>query len=144
METQKKLKYQSQIDKALSEGASMPEMLVPDNKQSYRFVFSQNPERNHIPVCIMNPKRILPKDVMLSGFALSCFGNETKANNRYGALKQSFKLIAKTIGDALAEGVITANDGKVTAESEETSHFDFYEFETCNPAEIFTFKYQFA
>lgn len=140
----KRLKYQAFIDKAVSEGASLPQMIVPENKLSYRFVFSDNSEKNHIPVCIMNPKRILPKDVMTSGYALSCFGNEAQAKNKYTALKQNFKMIAKSIGDALAEGTITNNDGLITCESEESSHFDFYEFERCNPSEMFNVKFQFV
>lgn len=139
-----KLKYQANIDKAVSAGATLPELFAVDSKLSYRFVFSEESGKNHIPVCIMNPKRVLPLDVMTSGFALSCFGNEDKAKERYDALRQSFKMIAKTIGDALSEGTIKAGDGLVTEEAQATSHFDFYEFETCCPADIFTIKYQFV
>lgn len=141
---ERKLKYQICIDKVVALGATMPELFVANNKHSYRYVFSDNQEKNHIPVCIANPKRILPKDVMTSGYALSCFGSEEKAKERYNALKQNFKMIVKTIGDALSEGTITDNDGMVTAEAEATTHFDFYEFEQCTPAEIFTTKYQFV
>lgn len=146
MESEKtiKLKYQTYIDKVVSEGAVMPELIVPEEKLAYRFVFSDNPEKNHIPVCVMNPKRILPNDVITSGYALSCFGDENKATDRYATLKQSFKMIAKTIGDALSEGNISKDDGLITIESESTSHFDLYEFEHCNPAAIFTTKYKFA
>lgn len=140
----RKFKYQENINQVVSAGATLPELLSADNKQSFRYVFSANPEKNHLPVCVVNPRRVLPMDVITSGFALSCFGNEEKAKCRYNALKQSFKQIIKTIGDALSEGIITEQDGMVTIEAESTSHFDFYEYEECKPAEIFKLKYQFV
>ena len=101
IDEKKKLKYQTYIDKVVSEGTVLPELMVPEDKLAYRFVFSDNPEKNHIPVCVMNPKRILPNDVKKS-------------------------------------------DGLITLEAECTSHFDFYEFEDCNPAALFTTKKQFV
>lgn len=141
---ERKLKYQTNIDIAIAAGATLPELFSVDSKTSYRFVFSECPARNHIPVCIMNPKRMLPLDVMTSRFALSCFGNEEKAKERYNALKHSFKMIAKTIGDALSEGTIRDVDGLLAEEAVATSHFDFYEFDTCSPADIFSLKYKFV
>lgn len=133
-------KYKIEIDKAIEAGAVMPILYSPQNKEAYRFVFISAPNRNHIPVCVSNPKRVLPKDIMTSGFALSCFGNEEKAIIRYNILKRSFKMIKKTIGDGIAYGIITDNDGMITEENVETSHFDFYEFSQCNPEQIFTLK----
>lgn len=136
----KQFKYHKEIEEAVQTGASLPELLAPNNKEAFRFVFSSQPERNHLPVCISNPKRVLPPAIRTSGYALSCFGIEDKALLRYGTLKRSFKHIAKTIGDALAHGIISADNGMITKEDEGTSHFDFYEFECCTPSDIFTLK----
>lgn len=135
-----KYKYQLYIDKAIEAGATMPTLYIPNNKSAYRFVFMNEPNRNHLPVCVSNPKRSLPKEIRTSGYALSCFGDEEKATIRYNALKRSFKLIAKTIGDGIAFGIIKTNDGMITEENSETSHFDLYEFSNCVPEQIFTIK----
>lgn len=135
-------KYKIEIDKAIEVGAIMPVLYPPQDKGAYRFVFMSEPNRNHIPVCVSNPKRVLPKDIMTSGYALSCFGNEEKALVRYNILKCSFKLINKTIGDGIAYGIITDNDGVITEESVDTSHFDFYEYSECKPEQIFTLKHE--
>lgn len=136
----KQFKYHKEIEEAVQTGASLPELLAPNNKEAFRFVFSTQPERNHLPVCVSNPKRLLPPAIRTSGYALSCFGTEEKALLRYATLKRSFKLIAKTIGDGLSQGVISNDNGMITKEEIATSHFDFYEFECCNPTDIFTFK----
>lgn len=136
----KQFKYSDDIEKAIVAGAVLPQLFVPNDKGAYRFVFSKSPERNHLPVCVSNPKRMLPPAVKTSGYALSCFGIEEKALQRYAALKCSFKLIAKTIGDSIAYGQISNDDGMITEEDASTSHFDFYEFEECAPSDIFTLK----
>lgn len=136
----KPFKYNTEIDRAIAAGASLPKLLLPNDKEAYRFVFSKFPERNHLPVCITNPKRVLPPAIRTSGFALSCFGVEEKALQRYSALKKSYRLISKTIGDSITFGIITNRDGMITEEDDSTSHFDFYEFESCSPSAIFTFK----
>lgn len=124
-------KYQEFIDKLAVEGFDMPQVYSPEMKDSYRFVFSNQPEKNHLPVCVSNPKRILPGPIKTSGYALSCFGTQAKAENRYKALSSSFKRISSAIGDSLANGCITNEDGMITSE-DKTSHFDLYEFENCN------------
>lgn len=136
----KRFKYNTDIEKAINTGAVLPQLFAPNDKDAFRFVFSAYPERNHLPVCVSNPKRVLPQAVKTSGYALSCFGIEEKAMQRFEALKRSFKLIATTIGDAIAYGQIANADGMITEEDTATSHFDFYEFENCTPSDIFTLK----
>lgn len=136
----KQFKYHIEIEQAVKAGASLPELYAPNDKEAFRFVFSTQPERNHLPVCISNPKRVLPPAIRTSGYALSCFGIEEKALLRYATLKRSFSHIAKTIGDALARGIITDDKGWITKEDENSTHFDFYEFECCASSDIFTLK----
>lgn len=134
-----KYKYQNQLDMLQAMGYNMPQVFEPCDKQAWRYVFSSTPERNHLPVCVANPKRELPGSLKTSGYALSCFGNESKAVVRYKALKSTFKQISLTIGDSLASGVIRNVDGRITKEDVWTSHFDFYEFDGFIPVASFNF-----
>lgn len=140
MVQQKTFKYQSQIDHLLTEGYHMPDITEATDKHAFRFVFGDSPERNHIPVCIQNPKRQLPDRLKLTGYSLSCFADGAKAEKKYYALQKSFRLISSVIGDSLASGVLTSNDGMVTEEDTHTSHFDLFEYTSCNLNNSFTIK----
>lgn len=133
-------KYQSHIDHLLAEGYCMPDVTEAINISAFRYVFSNSPERNHIPVCIQNPKRQLPDGIKLTGYSLSCFADGTKAEKKYYALQKSFRLISSVIGDSLANGVLTSNDGMVTEVDTHTSHFDLFEYKSCNLNNSFTIK----
>lgn len=137
---EKLFKYQFHIDRLLAEGYIMPNVTEANEKHAFRFVFSQSNERNHIPVCIQNPKRQLPDNLKLTGYSLSCFADDEKAENKYHALQKSFRLISSTIGDSLANGTLTSNDGMITEEDEHTSHFDLFEYTSCNLNDSFTIK----
>jgi hypothetical protein len=55
---------------------------------------------------------------------------------RFKYQKQIDELIAVSIGNSLAEGVLTNDDGKNTAPSN-NGHFDFYEYEGCDLSKSF-------
>lgn len=134
------LKYKAEIDDLLRQGEILPELYSPEAKVAYRFVFATEPERNHLPVCVANPRRVLPPGIKTSGYALSCFENEEKAELRYRILNKTFKLISKTIGDSIAEGILNACDGMMTQPDAQTAHFDLYEFSSFDGNQIFTLK----
>lgn len=134
------LKYKAEIDTLLRQGESLPKLYTPDVQAAYRFVFATEHERNHLPVCVANPRRVLPPGIKTSGFALSCFENEEKTELRYRILKKTFKLISKTIGDSIAEGTLNACDGMITKPDMQTTHFDLYEFSEFDANRTFTFK----
>lgn len=131
-------KYRAELEALIGAGYDMPEVSLPNDKEASRFVFSDDPNRNHLPVCVSNPKRVLPGPIKTSGYALSCFGDSEKAKVRYAALKASFKQIQQAIGDSLAEGSIMNEDGRITAEDAGTSHFDLYESISCDLNKTFT------
>lgn len=135
---QTEYKYQKELDALKDVGFDMPKVELPNGKAASRFVFSSDTSRNHIPVCVSNPKRVLPGPIKTSGYALSCFGDSNKAKSRYAALKATFKQIQQTIGDSLAQGIISNNDGQITEEDINTSHFDLYEYKTCDLNKTFT------
>lgn len=134
------LKYKKQIDELVRQGENLPVLYSPKAQDAYRFVFATEPERNHKPVCIANPRRILPPGIKTSGYALSCFENEEKAELRYRILNKTFKLISKTIGDSIAEGILNKDDGLVTQSDIQTAHFDLYEFSEFDANRAFTLK----
>lgn len=76
-------KYKQHIDSLLSLGITLPELVVPNDKHSYRYIFKDIPEKNHIPQYIKKPKRVLTdldkSTATTSGYALSCFEQEDKA-----------------------------------------------------------------
>lgn len=73
-------KYKQHIDNLLSLGMALPELVIPNGKHSYRFIFKDLPEKNHIPPYIINPARVLMEieksTATTSGYALSCFERE--------------------------------------------------------------------
>lgn len=134
------LKYKIYIDTLIRQGEPLPALKSPSEQDAYRFVFSSAPERNHLPVCVSNPRRVLPPGIKISGYALSCFSDEQKAEARFVHLRKTFKLISKTIGDSIAFGQLNTNDGLISEPDIHTSHFDFYEFASCDASQIFTLK----
>jgi hypothetical protein len=139
-------KYKQHIDRLLSLGIALPKLMIPNNKHSYRFIFKDLPEKNHIPQYITNPKRALTaiekSSASTSGYALSCFEREDKAKARFASLEANIRNIRKTIGDSLASGTISESDGLISIAESNTTHFDLYESCTCDLST--TFEYQCA
>ena len=137
---QKKFKYQKQIDELIALGCQLPALFEPNNMNACRFAFSEPGHVNHIPQYISNPKRIL-HDISQGNsnpslLALSCFTTPEHACCFYQNLSKAFKKVAISIGNSLAEGILTENDGKNTAPSS-NGHFDFYEYEGCDLSKSF-------
>ena len=122
-----KFKYQKQIDELLAMGCQLPELFAPNNMRACRFAFSEEGHTNHIPQYMSNPKRMLldmgKGKANTSFLALSCFA--------YINLRKAFKNAANAIGDSLSEGQLANEDGKKTSTAA-NSHFDFYEYESCD------------
>lgn len=138
--TTQNLKYKTHIDTLIQQGELLPALKSPNAQDAYRFVFSSMPERNHLPVCVSNPRRVLPPGIKISGYALSCFSDEQKAESRYINFSKTFKLISKTIGDSIAFGQLNNCDGLISEPDIQTTHFDFFEFTSCDASKIFTLK----
>lgn len=130
-------KYQKYIDELIAKGCALPPLHAPNGMRAYRYVFAVDNANNHKPVCIQNPARRLPNNEKLSGYALSCFDNQKKAERRYAALCKSFKRTPKTIGDSLCEGKLENDDGLVTSSDSHSGHFDLYESTLCNLSKTF-------
>lgn len=128
-------KYQSEIDILINEGAKLPSLSEPKNKDAYRYVFSEVNPNNHKPIYIQKPQRAISdmdkKRFSTSGYALSCFEQEDKAIQRYNALKANIRNIALTMGDALCNGTLNEEDGLITQANDDT-HFDLYEYCDCD------------
>lgn len=125
-------KYQKAIDDLLAQGLTMPELIEPNDLAAFRFVFEAQNERNNKPVCVQNPKRTLPNNAKFSGYALSCFNDMAKAEQRYWDLCESFPRTPITIGDSLSGGELHNEDGMITSPERNTGRFDLYESETCD------------
>lgn len=130
-------KYQEYIDELMAQGLSMPVLYAPKGMKAYRFVFSGDNTNNHKPVCVQKPSRQLPDNEKFSGYALSCFNSQQKAEQRYSSLCKSFKRVPKVIGDSLCGGFIQNEDGMVTSPNVCSGHFDLYESETCDLSKTF-------
>jgi len=82
-----------------------------------------------------NPKRML-QDIntgkaSTSFLALSCFTTAEKAEAFYASLRKAFRNVSISVGESLAEGYLTNEDGRKTV-SAANGHFDFYEYEGCD------------
>lgn len=131
----KPFKYQPLIDKLLAEGCSLPSLFQPNGMNACRFAFSEPGHPNHIPQYVCNPRRML-QDIgknaaTTSLLALSCLTTPEKAENFYLNLRKAFRNAANSIGNSLAEGTLTNEDGMMTTPSV-NGHFDFYEYEGCD------------
>lgn len=137
MENKKRFKYQTDIDIAISDGCPMPELHTPEGMQAYRFCFSYPHPNDYLPVLKINPRRRLDRSVRTTGYALSCFENKDKAKLRYSNLAKTFKAISTTLGDSISGGTIENEDGMVDDAEKVSSHFNLFEYESCNLSQTF-------
>ncbi len=140
----KKFKYQSQMEELNELGLCCPpeNLFVPDKIVYYRFVFDDiNHKKNHKPPGINNPKRLLKEQdsKKCSLYGLSCFSKEIGAKSFYVNITNSIPNIHKSIGNTLSIGHIQSVDGLITEEDSKT-HFDLFEYESCDLNKSFSPK----
>ncbi|MCR4958515.1 MAG: hypothetical protein K6B13_07935 [Prevotella sp.] len=131
----KPFKYQQLLDGLLANGCRLPELFLPNDMNACRFAFTASNQPSHIPQYVSNPRRML-QDIgrnaaTTSLLALSCFTTIEKAEAFYTNLRKAFRNAAVSIGDSLAQGILTNDDGMMTTPSN-NGHFDFYEYEGCD------------
>lgn len=130
-----RFKYQKELDFFIENGCQLPKLFLPSSKEAYRFVFSKDIQKNHIPPHKLHPNRlelqIRDGNVDLSGYALSNFETLNQAATFYRYLRKSCKNVKKQIGDSLSFGVLNSKDGMITF-SDSSGHFDLYESEVCD------------
>lgn len=124
-------KYQKEIDEILADGGvTMPELFPIEHLKSYRYVYKNNPLNSNLPVYVSSPRRKL-KNKTIKGYALSCYTDAEKAEERFYnflGLHQNFR---KTGGDALADCELDKNDGKMS-EIGDYTHFSLFEYASCD------------
>ena len=144
---QKLFKYQSLIDQLLAMGCHLPMLSQPNDTNACRFAFAEGDHPNHIPQYVSNPRRMLldmgKNSATTSLLALSCLTTPERAEAFYANLRKAFKHAASSIGDSLAEGILTNNDGMMTTPSA-NGHFDFYEYEGCDLNKTFNITRKIA
>ena len=135
-----KFKYQKELDHYIGLGYELPSLNTIESKESFRFVFAESPDKNHIPPYLLQPSRLNQQikkgSVDVRGFALSNLESEEKAIEFYRKLRKHCKNIEKSIGDSLSSGVLHSTDGMIT-EVDSNGHFDLFEFEACNLCDTF-------
>ena len=129
-------KYHNQIQQIRESGVCCPpnELNTPNNLRAFRFVFEDsNNIRNHKPPGANNPKRILTEKEQkkCSLYGLSCFTRQDGAKQFFSELSKQSPNFYKAVGETLSTGVLDGNDGLITEEGKHT-HFDLFEFESCN------------
>ncbi len=137
-----RLKYSKEIKNLLSQGIKPPkELISPDNLQAYRWVFENPNAKNHLPVYIQRPQRIIQAkerdNLDTSGFALSCYDNEFNSENNFRKHLKSTPNFWKIVGNSISTGILLDSDGRMTNISS-YGHFDLYEFAECNLNSKFT------
>lgn len=135
------LKYQNEINKYVSLGAELPALHLIVNKESFRYVFADEIQKNHIPPHKLHPNRLNQQiksgRVDISGFALSNLETEKQAIAFYNYLKKNCRNIRKQIGDSLSHGILTQNDGLIS-DTDTNGHFYLYESDNCDLSQTFT------
>lgn len=131
----RKFKYCHEIEELEKVGISLPDLKEPNTKESYRFIFSEGTDRNHLPAYILQPNRLSQEikkgKVTTNGYSLSNFETIEQAECRYEYLRKVCKNIKLSIGDTLSGGIIENDDGKIT-ETNGEGHFELYEYENCD------------
>ncbi len=135
-------KYRNEIQQIRESGVCCPpnELTAPNNLRAFRFVFEDsNNVRNHKPPGANNPKRILTEKEQkkCSLFGLSCFKGQEGAKQFFYKLSKHNPKFYKAVGETLSTGVLNDDDGLITEEDENT-HFDLFEFESCDLSAKFT------
>lgn len=127
----KEYKYQKEIDAKLEQdGLSMPDLFPVDNLNAFRYVFRNNPSNSNLPVFVSSPKRSL-KSKQIIGYALSCYTDSQKAEEKFYSILDTCKMFRKTGGDALAGVVLEKEDGAMSKVGDFT-HFSLFEYVGCN------------
>lgn len=131
-EVLEKLKYKDDIRLLIDKGIDLPDLFEPNRLVAFRYAFSETNPNNHLPIYKQYPQRLIQdKDKMkltTSGFALSCFDNEEKAETQYRRIIKTHKKFSKTAGDSIAKGTLQIEFGRVSEINQKSRHFDFYEF----------------
>lgn len=139
----KRFKFQEDIDELTNNGILLPCLSSPVDLDGYRFAFESENINNHKPVYKQDPKRLVSAQennkLTTSGYALSCFENDSKAILSYESICKIIKLFPKTAGDSLFYGKLIAEDGLVTDFST-SGHYDLYEYNDFEPSLRFLFK----
>lgn len=90
-------KYQKEIDEMLADGkVSMPELSPIEHLISYRYVYKNNPQNSNLPVYVSSPKRKL-KNKTIKGYALSCYTDAEKAEERFYNILSSSPILEKLV-----------------------------------------------
>lgn len=132
-------KYQAEIDALIQQGLKMPEVVKPNDLKGFRFVFSSDMSKSYLPNYIMKPQRAImngQRKVDVGGYALSCFIEKDKAIKFYHLLAKNMRNIYKTIGDSISSGIVTNNDGNITAPAS-NGHYNLFEFPSCDLSKTF-------
>lgn len=130
-------KYQEAIDSYIEKThTTLPSLIIPKDKEAFRFVFANNVAKNHLPIFLSSPQRINNPRNHVTGFALSCFETVETAESKFCKLLKSSPNIRKTIGDSLSKGNLSSEDGMIT-ETNTEGHFELFESTTCNLTQTF-------
>ena len=130
-----KLKYKDKIlllEINKGEGLNTRVYEIEDT-EIYRFVFKDNPQKNHIPPYEHTPKRSLKgnnQKIEIGGYGLSCLETQEAAEKFYAYLEGHCRNMHK-IGDSIAKGEIVKNDG-VISDADNFKHFDLFEYQNCD------------
>lgn len=124
-------KYQKEIDPLRLVGKFPDVFSIPENKIGYRFVRKDNLVKSFDPPMIMNPRRKLSNEKIISGYALSFYDDKLSAKNCYHSLSKTFHNIKTGIGDSIGTVSLAVEDGMIT-KPDKKAHFDLFEFENRN------------
>ena len=91
----------------------MPELFPIENLISYRYVYKNNPLNSNLPVYVSIPGHKF-KNKTIKGYALSCYTDAEKAEERLYNILSSSPNFRKTGGDTLADCVLDKNDGMMS------------------------------
>jgi hypothetical protein len=134
-------KYESELSVVRTADIQCPpeDLTEPENLLAYRFVFTAPSHvKNHKPVGIHNPKRVLSTEGAKKCFlySLSCFTDKEGAKTFFVEMKQVHKNFEKSVGDSLAEGILGKDDGHISAPGYKT-HFELFESKNCDLSKKF-------
>jgi len=136
-----KFKYQSEIDALIKEGVEMPVLVEPNDKESFRYIFDSDHSNNHMPVYLIQPKRMLKlkkqNQLKCCGYSLSCFENEESAIYSFNRITKVTPNFWKTAGNSLCYGVIKNSFGLIT-EVNKNLHFALFEYKNCDLSRHFS------
>jgi len=113
-----------------------PANVVSEDSKAYRFVHSPLTAASFTPIAKTSPSRPLSGKSACLGLGLSFYNTREAAENKFTQITKTHPNFHKKVGNKIASGVLTKNQG-VRSKISTDGHFTFFEFANLSLEKLF-------